>query len=141
MSTMKAWRAHAYGENGNPADTIAKLTLDEVPVPQPGAGQLQIKVAFAAVNPIDWKLFSGGMHGICPVSFPYTPGFDLSGTVSAVGAGVTGFAVGDAVAGDIGLVESCKDPGLVFTFTPRKYTSCIYTYLRVNTARPSRKYA
>ena len=110
MSTMKAWRAHAYGENGNPADTIAKLTLDEVPVPQPGAGQLQIKVAFAAVNPIDWKLFSGGMHGICPVSFPYTPGFDLSGTVSAVGAGVTGFAVGDAVAVDIGLVESCKDP-------------------------------
>jgi len=107
---MKAWRAHAYGEGGNPADTISKMTLDDVPVPVAGAGQVQIKVAFAAVNPIDWKLFSGGMHGICPVSFPYTPGFDLSGTVSAVGEGVSGFAVGDEVAVDIGLVESCKEP-------------------------------
>ena len=38
-------------------------------------------------------------------------------------------------------VTSVLPAGLVFTFTPRKYTSCIYTYLRVNTARPSRKYA
>lgn len=107
---MKAWRAHAYGEGGNPADTISKMTLDQVPLPEATAGLVQIKVAYAAVNPIDWKLFSGGLHGICPVSFPYTPGFDVTGTISAVGEGVTNFAVGDEVLVDIGLVESCKDP-------------------------------
>ena len=73
-----------------------------------------VKVAYAGVNPIDWKLFSGGLDGICPCQFPYTPGFDVSGTISAVGEGVTGFAVGDEVAGDIGLVESCSDPPAEF---------------------------
>lgn len=105
---MKAWRAHAYGEGGNPADTISKMTLDTIPVPEPKAGQVLIKVELAAVNPIDWKLFSGGLDGICPVSFPYTPGFDLAGTVAKVGDGVTNVAVGDEVCVDTGLVETCK---------------------------------
>lgn len=112
---MKAWRLEAYGAEGNPADAIAKLKLEEsVAVPEPKAGQVQVKVAYAGVNPIDWKLFSGGLHGICPCQFPYTPGFDVSGTISAVGEGVTGFAVGDEVAVDIGLVESCCDPPAEF---------------------------
>jgi len=112
---MKAWRLEAYGAEGNPADAIAKLKLEEsVAVPEPKAGQVQVKVAYAGVNPIDWKLFSGGLDGICPCQFPYTPGFDISGTISAVGEGVTGFAVGDEVAGDIGLVESCSNPPAEF---------------------------
>jgi len=105
---MKAWRCHAYGADGNPADAIAKLKLEEdVPIPEPKAGQVQIKVQFAGVNPIDWKLFSGGFHGTCPVTFPYTPGFDAAGTISAVGEGVTDFVVGDEVLVDIGLIETC----------------------------------
>jgi len=112
-SEMKAWRAHAYGEGGDPADTIGKLTQDTVPVPMPKSGQVLIKVERAAVNPIDWKLFSGGLDGIAPVTFPYVPGFDLAGIVVKLGDDVSNVAVGDKVCVDIGLVETCcKDPPL-----------------------------
>ena len=87
MPTMKAWQASAYGAEGNPADTIANLKLADVEIPSAGAGQIQVKVKLAAVNPIDWKLFSGGLHGICPCTFPYVPGFDIMGEVTAVGEG------------------------------------------------------
>ncbi|CAJ1431382.1 unnamed protein product [Effrenium voratum] len=107
-SEMKAWRVHAYGEEGNPADTISKMTLDTIPMPEPKPGQVLIKVELAAVNPIDWKLFSGGMHGICPVTFPYVPGFDVAGTVVKLGEGVGNVQVGDEVIADLGLVETCK---------------------------------
>jgi len=105
---MRAWRAHAYGASGSPDDTIGKMTLESVPVPQPKAGQVLVKVEAASVNPIDWKLFSGGLDAIAPTTFPYTPGFDIAGTVEALGDGVEGLSVGDKVCGDIGLVESCK---------------------------------
>jgi len=106
---MQAWTAPCYGTNGNPADTIEKMQLCTVPVPEPKAGQVQVKVNTASVNPIDWKLFSGGLHGVAPIeTFPYVPGFDVSGTISAVGEGVEGFAVGDRVCVDTGLVETCK---------------------------------
>jgi len=87
MPTMKAWQASAYGAEGNPADTIANLKLADVEIPSAGAGQIQVKVSHAALNPIDWKLFSGGLHGICPCTFPYVPGFDILGEVTAVGEG------------------------------------------------------
>jgi hypothetical protein len=86
---MKAWRLTGYGMGGDPADAIAnELKLDAaVPVPLPGAGQIQVKVEYASVNPIDWKIFSGAIHGVAPCVMPYTPGFDVAGTVSAVGEG------------------------------------------------------
>ena len=93
---MKAWRSHGYGAEGNPADAIEKLACEEVPAPTAGPGQIQVKVSHAAVNPIDWKLFSGGLHGIVPCTHPYVPGFDIAGTVSAVGEGTHG-AVGPYV--------------------------------------------
>jgi len=87
MPTMKAWQASAYGAEGNPGDTIASLELKEVEIPPLGPGQLLVKVDRAAVNPIDWKLFSGGLHGVAPCTFPYVSGFDITGTVSALGEG------------------------------------------------------
>jgi NADPH:quinone reductase-like Zn-dependent oxidoreductase len=57
-----------------------------------------------------WKALSGGLHGVCPCAFPYTPGFDVVGTVSAVGDGVTALVVGDSVLSDLGLTETCCDP-------------------------------
>ena len=109
-STMKAWRLGAYGADGDVAAAIASLKQESIPVPAPGAGQVRIKISYAAVNPIDWKLFSGGLDGVCPCTFPYTPGFDIAGTVDAVGDGVTTLAVGDAVIADLGLVETCCKP-------------------------------
>ena len=110
-SVMKAWRIDAY--NGDPALAIKSLKLkDDVPVPSAIQDhQLLLKIQYASVNPIDWKLLTGGLHGICPCTFPYTPGFDVGGTVVQAGAKVSGgIAVGDAVIADIGLVESCTDP-------------------------------
>lgn len=72
------------------------LRLAEVPVPEPGPTEVLVKVHAAGVNPVDWKVRrSGGFLG----SPPFTVGWDVSGTVTAVGRGVTRFAVGDEVFG------------------------------------------
>ncbi|MFL4474014.1 quinone oxidoreductase family protein [Paeniglutamicibacter sp. MACA_103] len=64
------------------------------PIPSPGPGQLLIRVAAVGVNFIETYQRSG----VYKVKYPFTPGSECSGTVEAVGAGVTGFAVGDRVA-------------------------------------------
>lgn len=58
-----------------------------------------MRVRFAAINPIDWKMRSGDMKIVTGSRFPRTMGMDLSGTVMAVGPGVTRFKVGDEVFG------------------------------------------
>ena len=103
MWRAQAWRLNAYGEGGDPAAAIKALKLEDIPVPEPAKGEVRVKVEIASCNPIDWKLFSGGLDGVCPCTFPYTPGFDIAGTVDALGEGVDSFKVGDAVIADIGL--------------------------------------
>jgi len=105
---MSAWRIHAYGEKGNPQDTISKMTLERVPVPEPAEGQVLIRVDMAAMNQVDWKLFSGGMDGMAPVTFPSTPSFDLAGVVVKVGPGTSTLAVGDKVCANLGVMETCQ---------------------------------
>ncbi|MGW6174791.1 quinone oxidoreductase family protein [Arthrobacter sp. NPDC055138] len=70
------------------------LQLQDVEVPQPGPGELLVKVAAAGVNFIDTYERSG----VYNVGFPYTPGAEAAGTVEAVGDGVEEFAAGDRVA-------------------------------------------
>ncbi|UNK44755.1 quinone oxidoreductase family protein [Arthrobacter sulfonylureivorans] len=70
------------------------LQLQDVEVPQPGPGQLLVKVAAAGVNFIDTYERSG----VYDVGFPYTPGAEAAGTVEAVGDGVEEFTAGDRVA-------------------------------------------
>jgi NADPH2:quinone reductase len=70
------------------------LTVSEVPDPEPGAGELLIDIAVAGVNYIDINQRSGRY----PLDLPIKIGLEGTGTVSALGAGVTGFAVGDRVA-------------------------------------------
>ena len=67
-------------------------------VAQPGPGQLLIKVEAAALNPIDWKLQAYNALDLVEV-YPCIPGWDLSGTVAAVGEGEGArvFAIGDRV--------------------------------------------
>jgi NADPH2:quinone reductase len=72
-----------------------------VPEPIPGPGEILIKVAAAAVNPVDAKLRNGSFDMFMPLEFPAQLGGDVSGTVEAVGEGVTALKVGDRVMGMI----------------------------------------
>src|SRR5580692_8652235 len=74
------------------------LTVSAAEVPQPGPGQVRIRVHAVAVNLIDVKIRSGHMDGIFPISFPVTPGWDVAGVVDAAGENATA-AVGDEVFG------------------------------------------
>jgi NADPH2:quinone reductase len=70
------------------------LDLVELPMSQPAAGQVLVHVEACGVNFIDTYL----REGRYPVALPFIPGQEAAGTVAALGAGVTGFAVGDRVA-------------------------------------------
>lgn len=87
---MQAIRIHAYGS----ADA---LQLEDIAVPECGAGDILVRVVAAGVNPIDWKIRSGAMAQGVPRSFPLTLGWDAAGTVAAVGGAVTAFKPGDEV--------------------------------------------
>ncbi|MGW4133001.1 NADP-dependent oxidoreductase [Amycolatopsis japonica] len=77
------------------------LEFAEVPVPEPGIGQVRVKVAAAGVNPVDAGTRSGFLTeaGIVPPREVLGLGWDVAGTVDAVGDGVAGFATGDSVIG------------------------------------------
>ena len=70
----------------------------DVPVPKPGASQVLVRVAAAAINPVDFKL--GAMPVVDWLLRGKGVGLDFSGTVEAAGAGATGFAKGDRVFGN-----------------------------------------
>jgi NADPH:quinone reductase-like Zn-dependent oxidoreductase len=73
------------------------LILAELPSPLPGAKEVRVRVRAAGVNPVDWKIRSGMLRWILWLRFPWVPGFDISGEVESVGAGVTRFRPGDEV--------------------------------------------
>ena len=75
------------------------LTLAEHPDLQPGPGTVRVRVHAAAVNPADFKWRSGALDQVVPLSFPAVLGYDIAGTVDALGPGVTAPAVGTRVVG------------------------------------------
>ncbi|MFI0349047.1 NADP-dependent oxidoreductase [Actinomadura sp. 9N407] len=91
-ATMRALVARRYGP-------VGELRLEDVPIPSAGPGQIQVKVAAAAVNPADIRTLSGVMHRITPLAFPHIVGLEIAGTVTVTGSGVTRFAVGDEIFG------------------------------------------
>ncbi|MFC1437184.1 NADP-dependent oxidoreductase [Streptacidiphilus sp. N1-10] len=88
-------RAVRFKEYGG----IEVLDVVEVEKPVPGAGEVLVAVRAAGINPGEAKIRSGVLHSRWPATFPSGQGSDLAGTVEAVGAGVSGFAVGDEVFG------------------------------------------
>lgn len=88
---MRAWQVH---ELGDPRDVLA---LDQVPDPEPGPGQVLVRVLGAAANFPDVLMCQGAYQVRPPL--PFIPGIELCGEVAAAGAGVTGFAAGDRVIG------------------------------------------
>jgi NADPH:quinone reductase-like Zn-dependent oxidoreductase len=87
---MKAVRYHSYGDSG-------VLAYEEASRPAAGPGQVVLRVAGAAFNPVDAAIRAGFMQQAFPVAFPYIPNFDVSGVVAETGEGVTGWSAGDAV--------------------------------------------
>ena len=73
----------------------------DVDKPQPGPGEVLVRVAAVTVNPVDSAIASGDARGWLEYRFPVTIGRDLAGTVQEVGDGVWRFAVGDRVFGYI----------------------------------------
>jgi NADPH2:quinone reductase len=84
---MKAIQIH---KTGGPE----VLQLAELPIPEPGPGQVLIRIEAAGVNFIEIYF----RQGVYKTSLPYIPGSEASGTVEELGPGVTGFAAGDFVA-------------------------------------------
>lgn len=72
------------------------LEYTDVPVPEPAAGQVRVRLHAAGVNPADTYVRTGQYAFFTP-TLPYTPGFDGAGVVDAVGAGVTATAPGERV--------------------------------------------
>lgn len=89
---MKAVRFDEYG----PVDV---LDVRDVPVPEPGPGQVLVRVMAAGVNPGEAKIRAGLLHERWPAAFPSGQGSDFAGVVQRRGANVTDVAVGDAVIG------------------------------------------
>lgn len=83
---------------------LEELQLGKLARPAPGAGEVLVKVAYAGVNPADWKTAEGYLSHFFEYSFPLVIGFDFAGTIAAVGANVTDLRPGDRVIGqsDIG---------------------------------------
>lgn len=78
------------------------LEAAELDLPVPSAGQVLIRVEASSVNPIDWKRASGALRLLMPARLPLVPGYDVAGTVAALGPGVTAFLVGARVHARIG---------------------------------------
>jgi NADPH:quinone reductase-like Zn-dependent oxidoreductase len=86
----------AVSQDAAGAPDVLKVVRKERP--QPGPGEILVRVQAAGVNPTDWKTRERGLFasGVKP---PFTLGFDVAGVVEATGGGVTIFQVGDEVFG------------------------------------------
>jgi NADPH:quinone reductase-like Zn-dependent oxidoreductase len=89
-SSMKAWRVHEFG----PPEA---MIFETVPRPDPGPGEVLVKVHAAGVGPWDGSIRAG--RSALPQPLPLTLGSDLSGEVAALGSGISNMAVGDQVFG------------------------------------------
>lgn len=85
----------------------APMTIEHLPVPQPGPGQVLVRIGASGVNPLDTKIAAGAAPHARP-RLPAILGIDVAGTVAALGDGVTTFHVGATVygmAGGIGGIQ------------------------------------
>jgi alcohol dehydrogenase len=79
-----------YGDN-------SRVRLADIPVPAIGPDDLLVKVHAASVNPVDTKIRDGKLKVLIRYRMPLVLGNDLAGTVTAIGANVTRFKVGDPI--------------------------------------------
>lgn len=113
-------RAYGFTSPGGPEHE----TFLDVPEPEPRPGELVVRVRAAGVNPGDWRVRSGA-YGI---DGPAVLGREVAGTVTAIGEGVAGFAVGDEVFG------GCPD--MVGGFAELARVTASFAALRPADVRP-----
>ncbi|MGH8878839.1 MAG: alcohol dehydrogenase catalytic domain-containing protein, partial [Stackebrandtia sp.] len=95
---MKAMRFHSHGDSD-------VLTYEDVDAPVAAAGKVVVKVAGTAFNPVDIAIRGGFASAVFPVEFPHIPNVDVSGVITEVGAGVSGWSTGDAVVAFLPMTE------------------------------------
>ena len=99
-------RAAVIARFGGPEE----FTIADLPTPEPLAGEVLVRVAYAGVNPLDYKIrdgSSGLAKKLTDADFPLILGEECSGTIAAVGDGVTDLAVGDRVFGLAPMTHHC----------------------------------
>ena len=89
---MKAVRFEKYGG-------VDVLSVEEVPTPAPGPGQVLVQVKAAGINPGEAKVRDGLLRERFPATFPSGQGSDLAGVIAGLGTGAVGLAVGENVIG------------------------------------------
>src|SRR6266851_378486 len=92
MNTMRAIAAPSYGD-------LNQLKLITLPIPAPGSEEVRVRVHASALNPADYKVVLGTLKFLHARNFPLVVGYDFSGTIDALGPGVTPWKVGDEVFG------------------------------------------
>ncbi|MEU7748106.1 NADP-dependent oxidoreductase [Nonomuraea sp. NPDC049158] len=80
-------------------DFGADLAATDLPVPEPGPGEVLVRVLASSVNGFDLGVLGGSLKGVYDYDFPVVLGKDFAGTVAAVGDGVTGLTPGEDVFG------------------------------------------
>jgi threonine dehydrogenase-like Zn-dependent dehydrogenase len=116
MTTMRAALLRDFG----------KLDVEEVPVPEPGPGEVLVRVRACGICGTDLKIVAGAYKGTWPPALPFIIGHEWSGEVAALGPGTSGLSVGDRVvaenhtgcgacpmcrAGRYNLCERVREPG------------------------------
>src|SRR5215218_8750961 len=87
---MRSAEMKGYGSS-----EVVEINQNAAAPNDPSDEKVLVKVKAAGVNPIDWKIREGYMQQMISLQFPSTLGMDFSGTIEKVGAGVSGFNVGD----------------------------------------------
>ncbi|OLT47712.1 NADPH:quinone reductase [Saccharomonospora sp. CUA-673] len=108
---MRAARYHEYG-------TTQTLVVEDAPEPHPGPDEIRVRVAAAGVNPVDWKVRSGGVRHMLPVDLPAIPGREVAGVVDEIGADVRGVGVGDRVLGLTGVTGATAELVVLSAWAP-----------------------
>jgi NADPH:quinone reductase-like Zn-dependent oxidoreductase len=89
---MRAFRYHTVGP-------VAPPRVEDIPVPEPAAGEVLVRVGCASLNPVDWKIAAGKFRFLVKGGLPRTMGSDYSGEIAAIGPGVSGWSIGERVMG------------------------------------------
>ncbi len=89
-NSHKVVRIHAYGNR----DVLA---YEDAPIPSIGVDEVLVKIHATSINPVDWKVREGYLQGFLAHKLPLVLGWDFAGEITALGAEVSGWKIGEAV--------------------------------------------